>query len=82
MTNKISVKLPDGGVIVLQGRKWRAEGKVPSKALYKAQFITEDYVYSASDGVPGCKLAGMVAKALGGKAILPNFPPGPKNVMY
>jgi len=72
--------------IVLEGRRW-LPGKGWSRdtlgtALDEAQGITDDYEYHPADGVPGRRLATIVATALGGEAILPSVPPGEPGTVY
>lgn len=75
----IRVQLPKGQLIY-QNDEWQSDG-ASKHDLTAAQRISLDYTYSPADGYPGCALAMIVAQRLGGKAILPDFPPVPKDAV-
>jgi hypothetical protein len=73
--------LPSGGILLLKnGRtnwEWEPEGDVPPGVLETAHRLTDGYQYSTGDGYPGYRLVVLVARAVGGQAILPPLPPMP-----
>lgn len=80
---EIVVELPGGARIALNldGWKWEAkEGENAELFARMANCVLHDY--SAGDGEPGFRLAGVVAKTLGGKATLPELPPGDPEAIY
>lgn len=74
------ITLGSGASMILEGRRWKAEGDVPPELMGAAARITEDYQYTPSDGYPGYALAAEVAKAVGGKLHLPPVPDLPDGV--
>jgi len=82
----LTVKLPGGGALVLTPHptraghyklRWQGDDEGIGAALAKAGPLVEGYAYSPADGYPGYLLAGRVALAVGGEAVLPPHPQVP-----
>ena len=78
MSPIIRVKTRSGGSLVLDDAgQWHPQGHVTMEDLARARDVTEDYTYSPAHGYPDFLLAQLVARAIGGEAILPTPPPIP-----
>ena len=83
MAHVVKVSLPGGGELHMTADKftWQAHGHVNPHLLKAAQRIADDYSWTPDHGYPGHKLADMVARELGGRAVLPDIPPLPEGAV-